>query len=88
MHKCCTLLSSFKKMMVFISPVVDLLAVSGARGGIVGNTGKVLGNFLATLVFFRPNSTLMEVKVHSSTSKLVPSDVDRWFRFEGSAIRE
>lgn len=43
----------------------------------MGNAGRVLGNFLAT-VPFRANSTLMEDKVHSSSLKLVPSDVVWW----------
>lgn len=56
----------------------------------MGNTGRVLGNFSADSISFRPNSTLMEVKVHSSTLKFVPSDVHLLFRLvvhvEGSAI--
>lgn len=45
--------------------------------GIVGNTGRVRGNFLLT-VSFRPNSMLMEDKVHSSALKLVLSGVVWW----------
>lgn len=69
---------SLKRFLFFISPAVDLSAVSGTRGH-CGEYWEGSWEFSGDSVSFRANSTLMQVKVRSSTLKLVPSDVVWWF---------